>query len=1081
MPLTLEQFIENLISSGLFSADELSAFQESLPPEKRPHDAQGLARELIRAKKLTKYQAETVYRGRTKGLVFGEYTILEQIGAGGMGQVFKARHRTMERVVALKKLPPKAMKAPEAVKRFHREVRTAAKLTHSNIVIAYDASEHAGIHYLVMEYVDGYDLADVVAQRGPLPVSQAVDCIVQAAKGLEYAHSEGVVHRDIKPANLLLDRKGTVKILDMGLARIFEGGQSDDPDRLTDSGQVMGTCDYMAPEQAEDTHAADHRADIYSLGCTLYRLLTGHKPYVGETLIQILLAHREAPIPSILEKRPDVPAQLDAVFQKMMAKTPEGRSQSMTEVIAALETCVAPQPVAAEPSSDSALTSFFQHLAEDDAAGKPKSKPTGEPEETLTSHADQETSVPIWKRLAPLGKPSIRTYLGVVGGVAAFVVVLAVLFTLVGGGGEEGPQQSGPIAAADRKKAPAEVQPAAGQRVVPPEVREGTSTDRQAAIVPRAEAFGSGQALPDGWVFSEPVNLSATVNSTANDSGPELSADGLTLWFESFRPGGQGISDNWMCARASLDAPFGEPVNLGSRVNSPNGDSGPSLSGDGLSLAFESSRPGGQGGVDLWMCTRASPGEPFGERVNLGATVNSPQWDGPPSLSADALTLLFKSDRPGGVGGRDLWMCTRVSRETAFDQPVNLGATVNSGAAEAAPDLSADGLTLLFQSDRPRGYGDYDLWLCMRPTRDDLFGEPVNLGTTVNSSFYEGTPHSSADLLTLVFASDRPGGRGGTDLWMCRRLAPSSAALPASTITPHGKAPPLAVAPFSHEEAKQHQERWADHLGVPAEYENSIGMKLVLIPPGEFMMGSTEEEVGRLLEVAERQNAPSWYVERVPAEAPKHRVGVTRPFYLGVSEVTQREYQRVMGANPSKFPGEVNRPVEMVTWDEAADFCRKLGELAQEKAFGAVYSLPTEARWEYACRAGTTSRYSFGDKAALLGDHAWWRPNSAETTHPACGKRPNAWGLFDMHGNVSEWCADRWAEDYYAKSPAADPAGPDSGTSGVLRGGSWFNADRDCFRCASRNYAASHDRRNYHGFRVSRSLLIAPGPGSPKE
>ncbi|NQT13615.1 MAG: serine/threonine protein kinase, partial [Planctomycetes bacterium] len=252
MPLTLEQFIENLTSSGLFSADELSAFQESLAPEKRPHDAQGLARELIRAKRLTKYQAEAVYRGRTKGLVFGEYTILERIGAGGMGQVFKARHRTMERVVALKMLPPKAMKSPEAIKRFHQEVRTAAKLTHPNIVIAYDASEHEGIHYLVMEHVDGYDLANVVAQRGPFSVPQAVDCIVQAGKGLEHAHSEGVVHRDIKPGNLLLDRKGTVKILDMGLARIFEGNPSDGRDHLTDSGQVMGTCDYMAPEQAED-------------------------------------------------------------------------------------------------------------------------------------------------------------------------------------------------------------------------------------------------------------------------------------------------------------------------------------------------------------------------------------------------------------------------------------------------------------------------------------------------------------------------------------------------------------------------------------------------------------------------------------------------------------------------------------------------------------------------------------------------------------------------------------------------------------------------------------------------------------
>jgi len=444
MAVSLGRFIENLTKSGLFSRAELAAFQEGLPAEKRPKDTQGLARELIRAGKLTKYQAAAVYQGKTKGLVLGEYTILDKIGAGGMGVVLKAQHRRMKRLVALKMLPAAAMKSQDAVPRFYREVEAAARLMHPNIVAAYDASEHEGIHYLVMEYVDGKDLAHTVSERGSLPVREAVNYGVQAAKGLEYAHSKGVVHRDIKPGNLLVDAEGTVKILDMGLARMFEADEAPSADRLTDSGQVMGTCDYMAPEQAEDTHAADARADIYSLGCTLYRLLTGKKPYEGDTLIKTLLAHREAPIPSLCDARPDVSAGLDKVFRRMMAKSPEDRYQSMAEVIEALEPCASSempvrQAASSGASEDGALTSFLQSL---EAPPVVTQKKLAVAEETFKSHVDRDTGTGFARKLFPADRRQMGMYLAVGGAAAALVIMVALLFALVRGNGDHATQTS---------------------------------------------------------------------------------------------------------------------------------------------------------------------------------------------------------------------------------------------------------------------------------------------------------------------------------------------------------------------------------------------------------------------------------------------------------------------------------------------------------------------------------------------------------------------------------------------------------------------------------------------------------------
>ena len=280
-----------------------------------------------------------------ESLVLGDYVLLDPLGKGGMGIVYRARHRRMDRLVALKTLTDRATGSDDSVQRFQREVRAAARLSHPNIVAAYDAGEHNGTHYLVMELVDGIDLARLVRQSGPLNASRAVDYVRQAAAGFACAHAQGIIHRDIKPQNLLVDRKQHVRILDMGLARLNPINAAANPassptgeqTELTQSGVIMGTVDFMSPEQATNTRNANERSDIYSLGCTLYFLLTGRAMFDGETCMERLLAHYQDSRPSLVTSVSKIPPALEAVFARMTARQPADRYASMDDVAEALE------------------------------------------------------------------------------------------------------------------------------------------------------------------------------------------------------------------------------------------------------------------------------------------------------------------------------------------------------------------------------------------------------------------------------------------------------------------------------------------------------------------------------------------------------------------------------------------------------------------------------------------------------------------------------------------------------------------------------------------------------------------------
>jgi WD40 repeat protein/serine/threonine protein kinase len=364
---------------------QLPALQAQLP------DPRALARELVKRAWLTPYQVNALFQGRGHELLLGSYVLLDRLGEGGMGAVYKARNWKLGKVVALKVICQERLGSETAARRFEREIRATAQLSHPNIVHAYDADRVGDTLLLVMEHVDGsVDFAHLLKQRGPLPVAQACAYVRQAALGLQHAHEHGLTHRDVKPRNLLLAANGTVKLLDLGLARQEQAADGQSASTLTQEGVIMGTPDYIAPEQALDAHAADIRSDLYSLGCTFYHLLTGRVPFPRGTLTEKLLQHQlELPTP-VERLRPDVPPAVAAVVRKLLAKRPEDRYQTPADLAAALEApagAAAPEgearlEPASHPVEDAAAVStqeVFAELGSEDTAPSTPSAESSRP------------------------------------------------------------------------------------------------------------------------------------------------------------------------------------------------------------------------------------------------------------------------------------------------------------------------------------------------------------------------------------------------------------------------------------------------------------------------------------------------------------------------------------------------------------------------------------------------------------------------------------------------------------------------------------------------------------------------------
>jgi serine/threonine-protein kinase len=365
MPVdSVDVLLSVLCRAQIFSPEQAQEIVRELGPLYT--DPQQLGEYLVEIEWLTAYQLQLVLTERWDELIVGPYQVLDRLGEGGVSEVFKAWDTVKGRVVALKALRHGLAATPDVLRQFQRELEAITRLSHPNIIKTYDAQELKGASYFAMEFVEGMDLQKFVQQAGPLPVEQACDYARQVAQGLQHAHQVGLVHRDIKPANLFLlnpplpappgaapRRAGDplVKILDWGLARCLRepaaatngeanghapAPQQPSPELDAEKGKLIGTADFIAPEQARDATLVDTRADIYSLGCTLYFMLTAQPPFPGASLMKKLLRHQEAAPPSIRELRPDMPEELDQIIQKMLAKQPADRFQIPLLVVAPL-------------------------------------------------------------------------------------------------------------------------------------------------------------------------------------------------------------------------------------------------------------------------------------------------------------------------------------------------------------------------------------------------------------------------------------------------------------------------------------------------------------------------------------------------------------------------------------------------------------------------------------------------------------------------------------------------------------------------------------------------------------------------
>ena len=934
------------------------------------------------------------------GTMLDHYRLGKCLGVGGMGEVYYAVHEVLQTPCAIKIIRPEIAKgSSDVAERLIREARMACSIQHDNIVGVLDASStsNLGCPYIVMEYVDGSSVEKYL-ESGPMPEADVIAVALGVTEALIAAAKYKIVHRDIKPANIMINSRGMVKLADLGIAKSdasIAGGT------LTKENALLGTPDYAAPEQLRSSHTVDARADIYSLGATMYHLLSGHKPFDGDTVYNVIAKVICETPPTFKELGAEVSPALTELVTKMMDKEPENR-----------------------PASAAELKVMLQRVARGRG-----------PWDSGSSR---------------LSKP-LRTGLFIFAGVAA-VALLGIGVFRSGRTPDKGKEPVNKVAAAPQpapetpkpapepvsKPAPEPVskpapapKPAPAASVVPvapkpaPPAPAPAPKPAAAPKPPPPDGFSGAVQLPGG-VKLEMVRIKAgsfIMGSPLNELGRYNmeKQHRVTLTCDYFLGKYEVTQGQWKAVMGNNPSRF------------KKGDAYPV---ENVSW-FDAKR----------FCRKLN--ELYAGKLPQGYRFDLPteaQWEY--ACRAGTTSALYSGKEVTAEDGA----CPNVD-EVAWYQKNQKSGTHPVG------------------QKRPNAWGLYD-----------MYGNVIEWCRDW-SAFYEGDAVDSLGPATGEMRVRRGGGwasgakycssarRGGKvpgysgkglanedgTLGFRLALVPIQPSDPGDVPLPEPPPPPKpeVLPPVE--------------FAGPVRLPGGVRLEMVRIKAGSFIMGSPENEPGRT------------HLET------QYRVTLTRDYFLGKYEVTQEQWQAVVGNNPSGFRKGGSFPVECVSWNDAKKFCEKLNELYKGKLpQGYCFDLPTEAQWEYACRAGTTTALNNGKNLTgadipcrNLNEVAWYAGNSKNpgrkgkpSPHKVGGKRPNAWGLYDMHGNVDEWCRDGMGA---YEGERTDPLGLPSSRMRVRRGGSWSDPPRKN-RSARRFHGTPDLREKKLGFRLALvPIQIPPG------